>query len=218
MVIKNAGEVKVSVPVVPARSQLIAPGRTKEDWHNFAERLVPGGDGGPWKEAFEGFLLARLQSRYITPIAAVRDALKWNGEGFAIVSIQCALIEFLAALREGKRFRYENPKPPHEYRNSRDLFCDFLRRTAPFASLFTKAQAWDFYGNVRCGLLHEARTKGEWIVWASGSPAVDCQRKIVYRDSFQELIESYIRDYGRALVGNALLQEAFLRKFNDLAD
>ncbi|WP_414709252.1 hypothetical protein [Rhizobium sp.] len=202
----------------PARPELIAPGKTKDDWHDFAKKLVPGGDEVLWAEAFESFLSARLHSRYIDPIAAVRDGSKWKGEGFTIVSIQCALIEFLAALRAGKNFRHENPVPPHEYKNSSGLFCDFLRKTDPFDKLFTKPQAKDFYANVRCGLLHEARTKGDWIIWASGTPAVDCQRKIVYRDSFQDLIEGYIQDYGRALLEDIPLQNAFVRKFNDLAD
>jgi hypothetical protein len=170
--------VKPSVSNTPARLELIAPGKTKDDWRDFAKKLVPGGDGVLWAEAFDSFLFARLQSRYID-LAAVRDGSKWNGEGFTIVSIQCALIEFLAALREGKKFRHENPMPPHEYKNSSDLFCDFLRKTDPFDKLFTKPQVKDFYANVRCGLLHEARTKGDWIIRASGTPAVDCQRKIV---------------------------------------
>jgi hypothetical protein len=202
----------------PARLELIAPGKTKNDWRDFGKNLVPGGDELLWAEAFQSFLFARLRSRYIDPIAAVRHGSKWNGEGFTIVSIQCALIEFLAALREGKKFRYDNPTPPHEYNTSSDLFCDFLRKTDPFGKLFTKRQAKDFYVNVRCGLLHEARTKGNWIIWASGTPAVDCHRKIVYRDSFQTLIEEYVKNYGLELLSDTLLQEAFIRKYNDLAD
>ncbi|CCV08635.1 conserved hypothetical protein [Mesorhizobium metallidurans STM 2683] len=51
----------------------------------------------------------------------------------------------------------------------------------------------------------------------TGAIAVDCQRKIVYRDSFQAVVEGYINDYGIALTVDVSLQEAFLRKFNDLA-
>lgn len=209
---------KPSVANAPVRSELIAPGKTKDDWRDFAKKLVPGGDEVLWAEAFDGFLLGRLRSRYIDPVNAVRHASKWKGEGFTIVSIQCALIEFLAALRAGKKYRHKNPQPPHEYKNSGDLFCDFLRKIDPFDKLFTKAQAKDFYANVRCGLLHEARTNGDWIIRASGTTAVDCSRKIVYRNSFQDLIERYIHDYGLALAGDVPLQEAFIRKFNDLAD
>jgi hypothetical protein len=200
-----------------ARSELIAPGKTKDDWKKFAKQLVPGGNADIWAEAFDKFLLGRLRSRYLKPIAMVRDKGEWEGEGFTIVSIQCALIEFLAATRAGKNYRHRNPQPPHEYQKSGELFVDFLFQTAPFDKQFSKGQAEDFYTNVRCALLHEARTKNGWIVWVTGAIAVDCKKKIVYRDSFQRVIEGYVDDYGIALTADISLQEAFLRKFNDLA-
>jgi hypothetical protein len=200
-----------------ARSEFIAPGKTKDDWTKFAKQLVPGGDADIWAEAFDKFLLGRLRSRYLKPIAMVRDKGEWEGEGFTIVSIQCALIEFLAATHAGKNYRHKNAQPLHEYQNSRELFVDFLFQTAPFDKLFSNGDAGDFYSNVRCALLHEARTKNGWIIWVTGTIAIDCQKKIVYRDSFQGVIEGYINDYGIALTADASLQEAFLRKFNDLA-
>jgi hypothetical protein len=196
---------------------LIAPGKTKDDWAKFAKLLVPGGDANVWAEAFDTYLLARLQSRYLRPIGMVRDKGTWEGEGFTIVSIQCALIEFLAATRAGKNYRHKNARPPHEYQNSRKLFVDFLFQTAPFDKLFSEGEAGDFYSNVRCALLHEARTKDGWIIWATGAVPVDCHKKIVHRDSFQAIIEGYINDYGIALTADASLQEAFVRKFDDLA-
>ncbi|RWH82633.1 MAG: hypothetical protein EOQ86_05015 [Mesorhizobium sp.] len=202
---------------VSARPELIAPGKTKDDWTNFAKQLVLGGDVGVWAEAFDTFLLGRLRSRYLKPIANVQDKGPWEGEGFTIVSIQYALIEFLAATRLGKNYRHDNPKPPHEYKKSSKLFVDFLFQTAPFDKLFSEADAKDFYSNVRCALLHEARTKGGWIIWVNGAAPVDCKKKIVYRDSLQAVIEGYINDYGMALTADVPLQEAFLRKFNDLA-
>jgi hypothetical protein len=200
-----------------AKSELLAPGKTKDDWTKLAQRLTPGRDSDLWAEAFDSFLLSRLRSRYLKPIGLIRDKGSWEGEGFTIASIQCALIEFLAAIREGKNYRHGNPQGPYEYSGSRRLFVDFLFQTAPFDQLFSKGEAEDYYSNVRCALLHEARTKDGWIIWGSGTVAVDCKNKIVYRDSFQRLIEQYIDDYGLALTTNATLQEAFIRKFNDLA-
>ena len=199
------------------RSELIAPGKTKTDWVNFARQLVPSCDTALWAEAFDSFLLARLRSRYLKPIAMIRDKGEWEGEGFTIASIQCALIEFLAAMRAGKNYRHKNPQGPYEYSGSRDLFVKFLFETAPFSKLFSENDAGEYYSNVRCALLHEARTKDGWIIWVSGSVPVDCQKKIVYRDSFQSLIESYITAYGLDLTRDVSLQEAFVRKFNHLA-
>lgn len=203
-------------PVSP-RPELIAPGKTKKDWTHFARQLVPGGNAELWAEAFNNFLLARLRSRYLKPIGMIRDKGAWEGEGFTIASIQCALIEFLAATRAGKNYRHKNPQAPYEYSGSRDLFVKFLFQTAPFDKLFSEADAGDYYSNVRCALLHEARTKDGWIIWVNGPVPVDCQKKIVYRDGFQSLIEGYIDEYGLELTKDVPLQEAFLRKFNDLS-
>ncbi|RWD79110.1 hypothetical protein [Mesorhizobium sp.] len=199
------------------RSEYIAPGKTKDDWAKFAKQLVPGGDADIWAEAFNTFLFGRLDSRYLKPIAKVRDKGGWEGEGFTIVSIQCALIEFLAATLAGKNYRHKNPKPPHEYNRSGELFVEFLFTTPPFDKLFSKADGEAFYSNVRCALLHEARTRDGWIIWATGITAVDCKRKIVFRDTLQGVLEDYIKDYGTTLTADVALQEAFLRKFNDLA-
>lgn len=134
---------------------------------------MPGGNADIWAEAFDKFLLSRLRSRYLKPIATVRDNGEWEGEGFTIVSIQCALIEFLAVTRAGKNYRHRNPQPPHEYQNSDELFVNFLFQTAPFDKQFSKGQAEDFYTNARCALLHEAMTKNGWVVWVTGAIAVD---------------------------------------------
>jgi hypothetical protein len=205
------------VPPASARPELIAPGKTNNDWTDFAKQLVPGHDAELWAEAFDSFLLARLRSRYLKPIEMICDKGAWEGEGFTVASIQCALIEFLAATRAGKKFRHNNPQGPYEYSGSRDLFVKFLFQTAPFDKLFSEVGAGDYYSNVRCALLHEARTKDGWIIWVNGPIPVDCQKKVVYRNSFQSLIESYIDDYGLDLTKDVPLQEAFLRKFNDLA-
>jgi hypothetical protein len=144
----------------------------------------------------------------------------WQGEGFSIVSIQCALIEFLAAARAGKKYRYLRAGEvlgPHEYNRSGDLFRSFLSTVAPFSTSFDAAAAADFYQSVRCALLHEARTRNGWRLWVSGSAPIDAMRKMVYREALQRAIDDYVDAYGRDLTTDQSLQEAFVRKFDDLA-
>lgn len=208
MIDKNGGGV---------RGIYLAPRRSAEDWWIVSSQLVIGGDASLWAEAFQDFLFARLQSRYLKPIRLLQDEGSWEGEGFSIVSIQCAMLEFLAACRRGLIYRHKNPQPPFEYSVSGELFASFLSETAPFNALFTSDNAVEFYRKVRCALLHEARTKSGWTIHASGQTGIDCSRKIVYRDAFQKLIEDYIDGYGHELLTNTDLQAAFVRKFNDLA-
>lgn len=199
------------------REIFLAPRRSANDWRRVSSQLVIGGDASPWADVFQEFFFERLESRYLKPLTLLQDEGSWEGEGFSIVSIQCAMLEFLAACRGGLIYRHRNPQPPFEYSASGDLFASFLAQTAPFNALFTPDNAVEFYRQVRCALLHEARTKGGWIIQASGSVGVDCARKIVFRNTFQKNITDYIEDYGHALLADAGLQAAFLRKFNDLA-
>ncbi|MGO8253444.1 hypothetical protein ACC792_21005 [Rhizobium ruizarguesonis] len=195
----------------------LAPRRSAEDWRQVCDQLVIGGDESLWADAFQEFFFERLQSRYLKPIRLLRDQGNWEGEGFSIVSIQCAMLEFLAACRGGLIYRHRNPQPPFEYSASGDLFASFLSETTPFNALFARDNAVEFYRKVRCALLHEARTKGGWTIHASGQTGVDCSRRIIYRNTFQTLIENYIDGYGRDLLTDTDLQAAFVRKFNNLA-
>ncbi len=199
------------------RKIFIAPRRSAADWRQLSSTLVIGDATTPWDAASDEFFFQRLESRYLKPIRVLQDKGSWEGEGFRIVSIQCALLEFLAACRGGLICRHKNPAPPHGYNLSGELFATFLSTTAPFNALFKRDDAVEFYRQVRCALLHEARTKGGWIIHSSGRVGVDCTRKIVYRNTLQSQIIDYINDYGLDLLNDIDLQAAFFRKFDDLA-
>lgn len=198
----------------------IAGKLTGDDWSAAKGKLTVGGDQGMWAKVFEDFFRQRLQLRYLEPIRVLNTNGTWEGEGFSIVSIQCALLEFLAAARAGKKYRYLRAGEmlgPHEYNRSGDLFRDFLSNVAPFSTWFDAASAADFYQSVRCALLHEARTRNGWRLWVSGSAPIDAARKIVYREALQSAIDDYVDAYGRDLTTDQALQEAFVRKFDDLS-
>lgn len=86
----------------------IAGGLTVEDWESQKKILTVGGSPDPWANAFENFFLQRLRLRYFRPIQFIQKNGDWQGEGFSMVSLQCALIEFLAATRKGMNYRYLN--------------------------------------------------------------------------------------------------------------
>ena len=81
----------------------------------------------------------------------------------------------------------------------------------------TEIAARDFYG-VRCGLLHEARTKNGWTIWAKSSDGktADPNQKVMYRDDFQTGLLAFVDCYKGALTTDKTLQEAFIRKFDSL--
>lgn len=198
----------------------IAGRKTPTDWYATRDGLSVGNPEN-WHQAFVDFFETRLYLRYLHPIRVLQDSGISQGEGFSIVAIQCSLIEFLESTAQGTNYRYasrRDPLGPYEYSSSQDVFVSFLRSRAPFSATFDDASAQDFYAGVRCGLLHEARTKNGWRIWAESLHGIvaNIAQRIVYRNNFQAALLQYIQTYGERLPHEPQLQEAFVRKFNDL--
>lgn len=201
----------------------IAGRKTVADWTSIKGRLTGSRNPSAWTEVFNDFFNARLYTRYFQPINALEGLGQNEGEGFAIVVLQCSLIEFLASTLEGSSYKYQRngqpPLGPFDYANSSDMFVRFLENNEPFKSMFSKAgTARDFYSSVRCGLLHEARTKDHWriVVDRSASQAIDARAKVIYRNLMQKAFDQFVGWYGGQLPMDRSLQEAFIRKFDNL--
>jgi hypothetical protein len=193
------------------------------DWRAFRAMLMVGGDPTAWERAFTEYFRARLSLRYLNPIRLLQEHGSAEGEGFSILAVQCTLIEFFESTVQGLNYRYVRrgaTSRPHEYSDSAALFTGFLCTREPFASEFDQNLADDFYAGVRCGLLHEARTKNGWLVWTSDGSGklVDRGRKVVFRDSFQRGLDAFIAWYEKALPHDATLQHAFIRKFDSMCE
>lgn len=198
----------------------IAGAKSDEDWRRRKDELNRDSSEKLWRRTFCEFFVERLETRYLSPIDVLQKTGAKNGEGFAIVALQCSLIEFLAATREGLKYVFGKADPKkHEYSGSKKLFLDFLTTAAPFKRDFTHADhATHFYEGVRCGLLHEARTKKGWKIRMASAegPSFDFDKKIVYRDRLQGVFRQYVETYGNELITCKCRQEAFIRKFDDL--
>jgi len=84
-----------------------------DDNYNFSE---------DWKEAVEIFS-RRLRRHYINPFNKLKGGI--TGEGFVIVTAQCALRETFAAFREGKVYDRNKEENEIYYKDSRKLFAKF---------------------------------------------------------------------------------------------
>jgi hypothetical protein len=205
-------------------STLIA-GKTKNvaDWKAIREkiRLNPN-DMTLWESVYEDFFITRVETRYLKPIASIKKEDTYSGEGFAIMSIYCALIEFLETLWSGKHYVQSKPDVNrNEYNKSGEVFKSFLTNRKPFNSFFDEALAIEFYKDVRCALLHEARTKNSWLIRTDNSKAVEKigDNWVIDRNQFGRSMDSYLRRFYRAeLMTDKDRQDAFIRKFNVLFD
>lgn len=204
--------------------------KEKDKWHKIRRRLNKTGYkyDADWDTAIS-LLENRLSGKYFEPIAILLERDKKRGVGFSIVTILCALIETLAAFKKGKihNCKYQEGKDPnYQYKDSMELFCDFLKNEPPFSKYFKNDfKADDFYSNVRCALMHDCRIKNNWIIRTrknKGSTLFfekSSNQKIIYRTTlFEQLRDVYFAQYIASLKEEKnIVQRRFLaRKLDHL--
>lgn len=202
----------------------IAGRKTVGDWLQLKTELIAVENKDAWDVAFHEFFKGRLDDRYLKPIKSIQDSGSFEGEGFAILAIICSLIEFLESTLVGKNYRFRRKGDPKltdfEYGGSAEIFCNFLTKRIPFKNHFDSELANEFYEKVRCGLLHEARTKGKWTIIARHSNEILVEKlkdeTRIYRDNFLDGLNLYIEKYKQQLLSSKELKDAFIRKYDNL--
>lgn len=180
---------------------------TRDAYINLDLRL--GSSSDIWSSAVSMFR-NRIEGRYLGP-AGLLIQLDVNKNGFAAMALNCLLIETFMQFRNGF------PQTP-EGANKR-WYVDFL--VNQFGCVFDETLAKRFYGNIRCGILHSAQSKGESCltfgteyvarIQGNGTMMVDVQG--VYN-----LLDDYFEKYCNELmnIGNAELRRNFISKMNDI--
>jgi hypothetical protein len=201
----------------------IARYKTAQDWCDFRDEFNLPGNPCPeiWVRAFEEYFCPRLETRYLQPIEAIKKIGKAEGEGFSMMAILCTLVEFLESTVQGRNYAFGEKETNLVYSKSESIFISFLENRPPFSGKFNDGLAKDFYIKIRCGLLHEAKTKGGWRISEKSqgqSTIIDRDEKIVYRNDFQCAIQQHIKWYRNELQLNHQFQEAFVRKFDHLCE
>ena len=204
----------------------IAGKQTDKDWFAVKTRLQSKPTKRLWDSAFCRFYQARIDTRYLDPIASIEACDTQRGEGFAIVALFCSLVEFLESCERGDNFRFVGNTraklQPHEYseHQASRYFKDFLKTRLPFSTLIPATLVDSFYQHVRCGLFHEARTKGGWVISTAASGcAVVVQKRgqiTLFRKQLIPALEEYILNYRQRLLTSHTIQQAFIRKFDHL--
>jgi len=159
---------------------------TVDDW-----KALTFKDEAEWGKAVEMFV-DRLRTRYLEHIEAL---LERPTSGFAVLSLDCVLIETLQQFHTGAR------KTPE--RKGAQYFSDFLT-SGLFGNYFDKNSAKLFYETIRCGLLHQSEAEGNSRVKrGNGRPLVaytdDHKGVIVNVTSFHELVSNTIDAYTQEL-------------------
>lgn len=130
----------------------------------------------------------RIRGRFLNFI----DLIKCHKySGFAVLALDCLLIETLQQFREGKK---ETPN-----RMGPKYFIRFLTETS-FCEFFNKEIAEKFYKQIRCGILHQAEAKGNSLVRiGQNEPLVksteDDKGVVVNRKLFHEQLVKVFEEY-----------------------
>jgi len=199
---------------------------TDKEWTDLRKRLLREiqqlGRNDSWDEALSHFD-TRVRVRFLEPIRKILNTGRKEGEGFAAMAIMCLLVEFLEAFYQGRLFsmKKEEDLLPFEYNSSRSLFRDFLTCRPPFKDYFNSSIANKFYDGVRCGLLHEARTKENWVIREGNVERLYENKdglKIIKRSAFLSALSEWLNQYIDAVRKDVVLRQHFLRKMDDLCD
>ncbi len=208
----------------------IAGELTIKDWEDLEEKLVPN-NNELWGLAFI-FFEERIRTRYLNPINAVFDLKLNNGEGFAVVNLQCSLIETIESFING--WIYEHPniiKISGGYlQGNYEIFISFFHNHIGFKEMENEGS--EFYRNVRCACLHETQTKNKWLVRSDNQQTKiffknENGEKIIFRENFQKALENSISDYKKAIIEGAsfnnitdgtVLRDNFKAKMNHICD
>ncbi len=130
----------------------------------------------------------RIRGRFLKFIDLIKDD---NFSGFAVLALDCLLIETLQQFREGEE---ETPSG-----KARKYFVRFLTKTS-FREFLTEDTAGKFYDQIRCGILHQAEVKKNSLVRISqNEPLVklteDGEGVVVNRKSFHEHLVKVFEEY-----------------------
>lgn len=216
----------------------IAGKLTTKDWKDLVPNLNSEKDEN-WGLAFH-FFEEKIRTRYLNPIHAVLKMEDNLGEGFAVVTLQCSLIETIESFINGWKFQLDpygwyklNGVRASEIKKNQDIFISFFKLRNLFVSYNPNIDGEKFYQNVRCGLLHETQTKGNWKIKShikkcglgyEENNDTGILEKIIYRENFQKDLETLIENYKKSIIdGKAMdeipafeLSENFIAKFNYL--
>ena len=202
---------------------------TINDWEELVKGLKNEKDEN-WGLAFH-FFEERIKTRYLNTINTILAMDLDIGEGFAVVNLQCSLIETIECFISGWKFSskpygwFRNTIEPFNKQrlNNKNIFQIFFKKREPFSNL--DIHGGDFFESVRCGLLHETQTKNGWKILTKGK-GKSIENNTIYRNNFQNNIETLIQKYKEAIlkgedfyeIKGDILRENFISKFNHICE
>lgn len=191
----------------------IAPNIHATEWRRLELADLAGPD---WIRAIE-IGRARIYGRYFDAVDLLINAEenlspKKRRYGFAILAIDCLLVETIQAFKDGIT---------DTRKKSKGLFRKFLMNSPLFGSYFSdEKQADEFYDQIRCGILHQGETKKDSKVWSVGSFLQRTEHGIIVnRTEFHKKLKKEFDQYLKDLIENTdpRLRENYRKVMNHIS-
>ncbi len=136
----------------------------------------------------------RFYERYILPFENNE-----NRHGFSMMAVCCLMIEALQSFKEGQN------------ESEGKIFERFFHNS----TYFKEFQSTTFYSDIRCGILHQAETRGGWKIWRIGKLR-DESKKAINADLFMDSLKKELADYKKLLISESFNSQIWKRAFDKL--
>src|ERR1035438_7217519 len=150
-------------------------------------KLRLGQQGEDAKNYIVDFIYNRLNHRYVEPLMHIPCEKK---SGFLMMASACLLIETLQSLYEGRNRTETGDGGPS--------FERFFSREEQYFPDFTDARV-NFYSNIRCGILHQAETKGGYRILRDYSALLNIENRTIEANRFLAALKDCLDNYIKKL-------------------
>lgn len=162
------------------------------------------------KKKLAAFIYDRFYGRYLKSFDFPDDNYKKNYKnGFALMTSCCLLIETYISFsaKDYRNTDSQSRKCFGYFFTTEKRFCDFarggLQADGTIANRADGGIPNDFYDNVRCGILHNAETKGGWTITRKTSkPYFDPTTKTINAAKFAGRLKAVLSDYKKNLISS----------------
>jgi hypothetical protein len=196
----------------------IAPDVKNTDWQRL--KLTPTSSINDWIIAVDMF--KKRVDRFLEPVRALMSSSDIKTivfSGFAIIALDCLLIETLQSFRVGR----PNPVKAND-RQSTQMIVDFLTKRPLFKTYFddeTKARL--FCDHFRNGILHQGEVKSSGRIRIDTPEMImtsdDKQSFVVNRWKFHDALAQEVDNYMNELIdGKDIdLEKNFVKKMDEIS-
>lgn len=181
----------------------LGPGLTVASWEAVRGKLRDESYDDDWATPIAG-IQRRLEERFIKPANAIQALDEEDhdanggptfpeGRGFAMIALDCLLLESLCGYEKGKHTRRSG--------ETRTAFEETFTRKRQFSESFApEGRAALFAAAVRHGILRDGETRDGWIIWRGhlDGPLVQRladDRLVLFRDTFHGAVKARVVEY-----------------------